>query len=158
MWYKVAHCGRKWVSVMFMGEFSHNLDTKGRLIIPARFRTELGEGLVLTIGLDGCLTLYTNESWQKIYAQLSQLPTTKSQARAFVRMLTSKATSVEIDSQGRILIPSNLSKLANITKECVVIGAGSKVEIWAKDVWEQYISDSQESFEELAESLTEFML
>ena len=141
-----------------MGEFSHNLDTKGRLIIPARFRAELGEGLVLTIGLDGCLTLYTNESWQKIYAQLSQLPTTKSQARAFVRMLTSKATSVEIDSQRRILIPSNLAKLANITKECVVIGAGSKVEIWAKDVWEQYISDSQESFEELAESLTEFML
>ena len=141
-----------------MGEFSHNLDAKGRLIIPARFRAELGEDLVLTIGLDGCLTLYTSDSWEKIYAQLSQLPTTKSQARAFVRMLTSKATSVEIDSQGRILIPSNLSKMANIVKECVVIGAGSKVEIWAKDVWEQYISESQESFEELAESLTEFML
>jgi len=141
-----------------MGEFSHNLDAKGRLIIPARFRSELGENLVLTIGLDGCLTLYTNESWQKIYAQLSQLPTTKSQARAFVRMLTSKASYVEIDSQGRILIPSNLATLAHIKKECVVIGAGSKVEIWAKDIWEQYISDSQESFEELAESLTEFML
>ena len=143
---------------MFMGEFFHNLDAKGRLIIPARFRNELGEGLVLTIGLDGCLTLYTSESWQKIYEQLSNLPTTKAQARAFIRMLTSKANFVEIDSQGRILIPSNLSKLAHIEKECVVIGAGSKVEIWAKDVWEQYNLESQESFEELAESLTEFML
>ena len=141
-----------------MGEFSHNLDAKGRLIIPASFRNELGLGLVLTIGLDGCLTLYTRESWEKIYAQLSTLPTTKSQARAFVRILTSKASQVDIDAQGRILIPANLIKDANLKKECVVIGSGSKVEIWAKDKWEQYIADSQESFEELAESLTEFML
>nr|WP_273402308.1 division/cell wall cluster transcriptional repressor MraZ [Traorella massiliensis] len=143
---------------MFMGEFSHNLDAKGRLIIPARFRSELKDGLILTQGLDGCLTLYTSEAWEKIYAQLQTLPTTKSQARAFVRILTSKACEVEIDSQGRILIPANLIKQANIKKECVVVGAGSKVEIWAKDVWEEYISNSEESFEELAESLTEFML
>lgn len=141
-----------------MGEFSHNLDAKGRLIIPARFRNELNETLIITQGLDGCLTLYTNEAWEKIYAQLQNLPTTKSQARAFVRMLTSKASEAEIDSQGRILIPANLIKLAHIQKECVVVGAGSKVEIWAKDVWEEYSSVSEESFEELAESLTEFML
>lgn len=143
---------------MFMGEFSHNLDSKGRLIIPAVFRNELGKGLVLTIGLDGCLTLYTHDTWEKIYAKLTDLPTTKSQARAFVRLLTSKASKVEIDPQGRILIPSNLLKHAHIQKECIVIGSGNKVEIWAKDVWEEYISNSQESFETLAESLTEFML
>lgn len=143
---------------MFMGEFSHNLDAKGRLIIPARFRNELKVNLIITQGLDGCLTLYTNEAWEKIYEQLQTLPTTKSQARAFVRILTSKASEVEIDSQGRILIPSNLITQAKIEKECMIIGAGSKVEIWAKDVWEAYMANSEESFEELAESLTEFML
>lgn len=141
-----------------MGEFSHNLDAKGRLIIPARFRNELKVNLIITQGLDGCLTLYTNEAWEKIYEQLQTLPTTKSQARAFVRILTSKASEVEIDSQGRILIPSNLITQAKIEKECMIIGAGSKVEIWAKDVWEAYMANSEESFEELAESLTEFML
>ncbi|MGN1344633.1 MAG: division/cell wall cluster transcriptional repressor MraZ [Traorella sp.] len=143
---------------MFMGEFSHNLDSKGRLIVPASFRNELGDDLVLTIGLDGCLTLYTKQSWDKIYEKLANLPTTKAQARAFVRMLTSKASKVEIDAQGRMLIPSNLIKAAHLVKECIVIGAGSKVEIWAKEVWEPYVENSQESFETLAESLTEFML
>lgn len=141
-----------------MGEFSHNLDSKGRLIVPASFRNELGDDLVLTIGLDGCLTLYTKQSWDKIYEKLANLPTTKAQARAFVRMLTSKASKVEIDAQGRMLIPSNLIKAAHLVKECIVIGAGSKVEIWAKEVWEPYVENSQESFETLAESLTEFML
>lgn len=141
-----------------MGEFSHNLDAKGRLIVPACFREELNGSLVITQGLDGCLTLYTQDAWKKIYEQLMTLPSTKPQARAFTRILTSQARTVEIDSQGRILIPSNLIKLVKIQKECVIIGAGSKVEIWAKDVWEEYISNSQEDFESLAESLTEFML
>ena len=141
-----------------MGEFSHNLDAKGRLIVPACFREELGGKLVVTQGLDGCLTLYTQEAWEKIYAQLQTLPTTKAQTRAFVRILTSQARGTEVDSQGRILIPSNLIKLANLKKECVIIGAGSKVEIWAKETWEEYIANSQESFEELAENLTEFTL
>lgn len=126
--------------------------------MPACFREELGGNLVVTQGLDGCLTLYTQEAWEKIYAQLQTLPTTKAQTRAFVRILTSQARSTEVDSQGRILIPSNLIKLANIKKACVIIGAGSKVEIWAKETWEEYIANSQESFEELAESLTEFTL
>lgn len=143
---------------MFMGEFSHNLDAKGRLIIPARFRNELKDGLILTQGLDGCLALYTQEAWEKIYEQLQNLPTTKAQARAFVRILTSKASEVEIDAQGRILVPANLIKQAHLQKECVVVGAGSKVEIWAKEVWDAYMESSEESFEELAESLTEFML
>lgn len=143
---------------MFMGEFSHNLDAKGRLIIPARFRNELKGHLIITKGLDGCLTLYTSEEWEKIYAQLQSLPATKAQARAYVRILTSKASEAEIDSQGRILIPANLVRLANIQKECVIVGAGSKVEIWAKDIWENYLAEREASFEEMAESLTEFML
>lgn len=141
-----------------MGEYQHNLDAKGRLIIPAKFRSELGMSMIVTQGLDGCLSIYTNEAWAKIYAQLQALPTTKKEARAFVRILTSKACEAEIDHQGRILIPSSLLKQAHIEKECTIVGAGEKVEIWATEIWENYLNESEESFEDLAESLTDFML
>ncbi len=143
---------------MFMGEYQHNLDAKGRLIIPAKFRSELGMNMIVTQGLDGCLSIYTKEAWDKIYAQLQLLPTTKKEARAFVRILTSKASEVEIDNQGRILIPAGLLKQAHIEKECTIVGAGEKVEIWASDAWANYLNESEESFEDLAESLTGFML
>lgn len=141
-----------------MGEYQHNLDAKGRLIIPAKFRSELGMNMIVTQGLDGCLSIYTKEAWDKIYAQLQLLPTTKKEARAFVRILTSKASEVEIDNQGRILIPAGLLKQAHIEKECTIVGAGEKVEIWASDAWANYLNESEESFEDLAESLTGFML
>lgn len=143
---------------MFMGEYQHNLDAKGRLIIPAKFRSELGMNMIVTQGLDGCLSIYTKEAWDKIYAQLQLLPTTKKEARAFVRILISKASEVEIDNQGRILIPAGLLKQAHIEKECTIVGAGEKVEIWASDAWANYLNESEESFEDLAESLTGFML
>ena len=143
---------------MFMGEYQHNLDAKGRLIIPAKFRSELGMNMIVTQGLDGCLSIYTKEAWDKIYAQLQLLPTTKKEARAFVRILTSKASEVEIDNQGRILIPAGLLKQVHIAKECTIVGAGEKVEIWASDAWANYLNESEESFEDLAESLTGFML
>lgn len=141
-----------------MGEYSHNLDAKGRLIVPAKFRSELGQNMIVTYGLDGCLTLYTQAAWQSIYAKLKELPTTKKEARAFVRILTSRASTVELDPQGRILIPANLIETAHINKECCIVGAGEKVEIWAKEAWDTYLSGSEDSFEELAESLTDFML
>ena len=102
---------------MFMGEYAHNIDKKGRIIIPAKFREELGDTLIITRGLDGCLSIYTKEQWQLIYEQLMKLPSTKKDARMFVRMMTSKAAECEIDAQGRILIPSSLIKLADLTKE-----------------------------------------
>ena len=104
-----------------------------------------------------CLTLYTLEGWQAIYEKLLTLPSTKKEVRLYVRMLTSKASEVELDNQGRILIPSSLIKEAGIKKECMIVGAAGKVE-WAKDRWETYIDDAEESFESIAESLTDLMI
>lgn len=143
---------------MFMGEYAHNIDKKGRMIIPAKFREELKETVVITRGLDGCLSVYTKEQWLQIYEQLQKLPTTKKDARMFVRMMTSKAAECEFDAQGRILIPSSLVELADLKKECMVIGAGNHVEIWAKERWEVVEEESDEAFEDIAENLTEFMI
>ncbi len=143
---------------MFMGEFAHSIDKKGRMIIPAKFREELGMKVIITRGLDGCLNGYTKDQWDKIYEQLLQLPTTKKDARMFVRMMTSKAAECEIDAQGRVLLPAGLIALANITKECMIIGAANHFEVWAKDRWEQVDEEASASFEDIAESLSEFIL
>lgn len=143
---------------MFMGEYAHNIDRKGRIIIPAKFREELQDHVIITRGLDGCLAVYTKEQWERIYEQLMKLPTTKKDARMFVRMMTSKAAECEIDAQGRVLIPAPLVKLADLVKECMIIGAANHVEIWAKERWEPVDEEADEAFEEIAESLTEFMI
>ena len=142
---------------MFMGEYAHNIDKKGRIIIPAKFREELGDH-VITRGLDGCLAVYTKEQWETIYEQLMKLPSTKKDARMFVRMMTSKAAECEIDAQGRVLIPSPLVKLAELVKECMVIGAANHVEIWSRERWEPVDEEANDAFEDIAESLTEFMI
>ena len=143
---------------MFMGEYAHNIDKKGRIIIPAKFREELGEHVIITRGLDGCLAVYTKEQWETIYEQLMKLPSTKKDARMFVRMMTSKAAECEIDAQGRVLIPSPLVKLAELVKECMVIGAANHVEIWSRERWEPVDEEENDAFEDIAESLTEFMI
>lgn len=143
---------------MFMGEYAHNIDKKGRIIIPAKFREELGEQIIITRGLDGCLSVYTKEQWEKIYEQLLNLPSTKKDARMFVRMMTSKAAECEIDNQGRILIPSPLIRIGELEKECMVIGAANHVEIWAKEKWDPVDEEANAAFEDIAENLTEFML
>lgn len=143
---------------MFMGEYAHNIDKKGRIIIPAKFREELGEHVIITRGLDGCLAVYTKEQWETIYEQLMKLPSTKKDAHMFVRMMTSKAAECEIDAQGRVLIPSPLVKLAELIKECMVIGAANHVEIWSRERWEPVDEEANETFEDIAESLTEFMI
>ena len=142
---------------MFMGEYAHNIDKKGRIIIPAKFREELGDHVIITRGLDGCLAVYTKEQWETIYEQL-KLPSTKKDARMFVRMMTSKAAECEIDAQGRVLIPSPLVKLAELVKECMVIGAANHVEIWSRERWEPVDEEANDAFEDIAESLTEFMI
>lgn len=142
---------------MFMGEYSHSLDAKNRLIIPARFRDELGDTFVVTRGFDGCLTVYTEDQWKKIVSQLEQLPVTKSEVRKYIRSLLSKAQECEFDSQGRIQLPQSLVGVADITKKCVIIGAADHLEIWSEERWDAYDETSDETFETDAETLTEFL-
>jgi len=140
---------------MFMGEYQHGLDAKGRLIIPAKFREELGEGAVITRGLDNCLFLFPKAEWTILEEKLKTLPLTKRDARQFVRFLFSGATECELDKQGRINIPQNLREFASIEKDAVVIEVSSRVEIWSKERWESYVDDAQESFEEIAENIVD---
>ena len=142
---------------MLVGEFNHNLDAKGRIIIPAKFRDELNGTFILTRGLDGCLTIYSTEKWEKIFEEINKLPETKKATRQYIRMLTANACECTLDNQGRILIPANLSGSVNITKECVVVGANSHVEIWDKATWNAYMDDASENFEDIAESLSDLI-
>lgn len=142
---------------MFIGEYYHNLDAKGRIIIPAKFRDELNGTFILTRGLDGCLTIYSTEKWEKIFEEINKLPETKKATRQYIRMLTANACECTMDNQGRILIPANLSGSVNITKECVVVGANSHVEIWDKATWNAYMDDASENFEDIAESLSDLI-
>ncbi|AWE06575.1 cell division/cell wall cluster transcriptional repressor MraZ [Lysinibacillus sp. 2017] len=141
---------------MFMGEFQHSIDVKGRMIVPAKFREPLGETFVLTRGLDQCIFGYPMDEWRKLEEKLKDLPMTKKDARAFARFFFSGATEVEVDKQGRINIPSTLIGYAHLEKECVVLGVSSKIEIWAKEAWNEYFNNSAESFNEIAENLIGF--
>ncbi|HLS35861.1 MAG TPA: division/cell wall cluster transcriptional repressor MraZ [Bacillota bacterium] len=141
---------------MFMGEFEHNIDAKGRIIVPAKFREGLGEKFVVTRGLDQCLFAYPLEEWQILEEKLKKLPLTKRDARAFTRFFFSGAIECEVDKQGRINIPQPLRKYAKLDKECTVIGVSSRIEFWSTEVWEDYFTESEESFAEIAENLMDF--
>jgi MraZ protein len=143
---------------MFMGEYQHNLDVKGRIIVPAKFRDGLGEKFVLTRGLDQCLFVYPLDEWKILEDKLKQLPLTKKDARKFTRFFLSGASECEIDKQGRISIPQSLRTYANLTKECTIIGVSNRLEIWDDAVWQQYVSESEDSFAEIAENLMDFDL
>lgn len=138
---------------MFMSEYQHNIDSKGRLFIPARFREGLGDSFIITKGLDGCLFVYTREEWDALEQKMKSLPFTKGDARAFVRFFFSGAAICEVDKQGRILIPVNLREYARLEKDVVIIGVSTRVEIWSKDQWEQYSARAASSYEETAEKL-----
>lgn len=142
---------------MFIGEYSHNLDAKGRIIIPSKFRDELHTTFILTRGFDGCLTIYSLEQWEKLFKEVNKLPTTKKDARQYIHVLTARACECTLDNQGRIQIPSFLSKPVNLTKECVIVGVNDHVEIWDKDTWNKYYDEAAGSFEEVAENLSEFL-
>ncbi len=137
-----------------MGEFEHTVDDKGRLIVPARFREELGFKFVVTRGLDRCLFVYPLGEWEKLVGEkLQGLPLGKTEARAFVRTLMSGATECELDKQGRIVLPANLRAYAGLEKDVVVIGVSTRVEIWAKAEWEKYSAAAEASFSEVAETV-----
>ncbi|MBO2943214.1 division/cell wall cluster transcriptional repressor MraZ [Paenibacillus sp. F411] len=141
---------------MFMGEYQHNIDDKGRLTIPAKFRELLGSSFVVTRGLDQCLFVYPHEEWAVMEQKLKSLPLMKSDARAFSRFFFSGAAECEWDKQGRVNLPANLREFAKLDKECVVIGVSSRVEVWSKDKWNEYYQQSEEAFNDIAEKLVDF--
>lgn len=140
---------------MFMGEYNHTIDAKGRVIVPAKFRETLGEEFVVTLGLDGCLFLYPNEEWHNFVSGLKNLPGSK-EARQLQRYFMAGAASCEVDKQGRILIPIKLREQAGLEKEVVFVGVLSKIEIWSKERWEA--NNTYDNMDEIAEHMSEFGL
>ncbi len=140
---------------MFMGEYQHSLDTKGRLIIPAKFRDELGNGAVVTRGLDNCLFLFPQPEWKLLEEKLKTLPLTKSDARQFVRFFFSGAAECDQDRQGRIMLPANLRTYSEIEKDVVVIGVSNRIEIWSQVRWTAYMEQAESSYESIAENIVE---
>lgn len=143
---------------MFTGEYQHGVDDKGRMIVPAKFREVLGEMFMMTKGLDNCLFVYPQAEWNTLESKLKNLPFTNKDARAFARFFFSGAVECEIDKQGRILINGNLREYAGIIKDVVIIGVGTRIEIWAKETWEGYSTETEKSYEELAEKMMELDL
>lgn len=138
---------------MLMGEFHHNIDEKNRLVIPSKFRSELGDTFIVTRGLDGCLFVYSLVEWSRITEKLKTLPFTQANARKFTRFLLSGAIEAELDKSGRVGITSSLIEYAGITKECVIIGANDRIEIWSKESWDKFMNDNNDEFAEIAENL-----
>ncbi|GFK24985.1 division/cell wall cluster transcriptional repressor MraZ [Tetragenococcus halophilus] len=143
---------------MLMGEFEHSIDTKGRLIVPSKLREQLGEKFVVTRGLDGCLFGYPQTEWEKLEEKLDQMPLAKKDARSFVRFFYSAATECEIDKQGRINIPNTLRKHASLEKNCVIIGVSTRIEIWDEKRWDDFSEETEENFDDIAETMIDFGL
>ena len=137
---------------MFIGEYEHSVDAKGRVIMPAKLREDIGEKFILTKGLDGCLFAYSQTEWANFEEKLKTLPLTNKNARDFVRFFLSGAIECEIDKQGRFLIPANLRTAAGLEKEAVIIGVGTRLEIWNKETWEK--CDENISADEIAANMT----
>jgi len=144
---------------MFYGEYTHSLDRKGRIILPSKLRDALKESFVekciMTKGLEGCLFLYPLDEWRLIEKEVRNLSLLKRDARAFSRLLISGACECVMDRQGRIFIPQNLRKYAEISKDIIVIGVSTRMEIWSKDRWLDYAKDKQSSYEDIAEKLVD---
>ena len=138
---------------MFIGEFHHNIDDKKRLIIPSKFREELGDEFVITRGIENCLYVYSKSSWDAITNKLGTLPFTKKNARSFNRFFLSGATVAEFDKNGRVLITSPQLSYAEITKECVIIGVGDRLEIWSYEKWKDFYDSASQDMSDIAETL-----
>ena len=150
----MVESGEKWgIDNMFIGEYHHTIDDKGRIIIPAKFRAELGSNFVVTRGIESCLFVYPNKNWNQICEKLNSLPFTRKDARIFNRFFMSGATNVELDKQGRINILAPLVQYAKLEKECVIIGTGDRLEIWALDEWMSFFDSTKENMSDIAENL-----
>ncbi len=140
---------------MFIGEYSHNLDDKGRMAIPVKFRRELAKGAVVTRGLDNCLFLYTKTEWAKLAEKLAALPISQSNSRAFARLMLAGAMDVEVDKQGRVVLPEYLRKFASIKKSLVVAGLYNRLEIWDEELWNKYKNQTEAESGAIAEKMAE---
>ena len=140
---------------MLIGEFEHSIDTKGRLVLPAKIKDDLGKEFIVTKGLDGCLFGYSLAEWNKFEEKLKTLPLTNKITRDFVRFFLSGAVEEETDKQGRFLLPANLREYASLTKDAVIIGVGTRIEIWDKKKWNEYKSEENLSVDKIAEKMTE---
>ena len=139
---------------MFIGEYEHSVDAKGRVIMPAKLREDIGEKFIVTKGLDGCLFAYSKTEWSNFEEKLKSLPLTNKNARDFVRFFLSGAVECEIDKQGRFLIPNNLREYAILEKEINIIGVGTRIEIWNRESWKKYSSSENISPDDIAENMT----
>ena len=140
---------------MLLGEYTHNLDAKGRMAIPAKFRTKLTAGAIITRGLDHCLFVFDSKEWEVLAQKLIALPLAQANSRAFVRLMLAGATDVELDKQGRILIPDYLREYAGLKKQAIVAGLYNRIEIWDSEAWKQYKSKTESVSDEIAEKLGE---
>lgn len=138
---------------MFIGEYSHNLDIKGRIAVPAKFRAGIKGGAVVTRGLDNCLSVYPAVEWKKVADKLAKLPISQAKSRAFARLMLAGAMQVDIDKQGRILLPDYLKRYAGINKKAVVTGLYNRIEIWDQTAWENYRISSEKDSSQIAEAL-----
>jgi MraZ protein len=140
---------------VFIGEYSHNLDEKGRLAVPKKFRADLSKGAVVTRGLDNCLFLYTKIEWKKLADKLATLPFSQAKARAFARLMLAGAMDVGVDKQGRVMLPEYLRSFAGLKKQVVVAGLYNRLELWDQKNWEAYKTKSEKESENIAEDMFE---
>lgn len=140
---------------MFIGEYSHSIDQKGRIAIPAKFRQQLKSGAIVTRGLDNCLFLYPRKDWNELANKLSKLPISQANTRAFSRLMLAGAMDVKLDTQGRIILPDYLRKFASLQKKTVITGLLNRLEIWDEQKWNSYKTNTEKSSGEIAEALGE---
>lgn len=140
---------------MFIGEYEHTIDEKGRMAVPSKFRDELAKGAVVTRGLDNCLFVYPMDEWEKLASKLANLPIAKANTRAFARLMLSGAMDVKLDKQGRVIVPDYLKKYAGISKKVVVTGLYNRLEIWDEATWNKYRSGTEKTSGDIAEQLSE---
>lgn len=140
---------------MFIGEYKHNIDEKGRLAVPVKFRAKLAQGVVITRGLDNCLFLYSREEWQKLALKLAGLPISQANTRAFSRLMLAGAMDADLDRQGRIIVPDYLRQYADIKKKAVITGLYNRLEIWDEEAWETYKGATEKNSSDIAEALGE---
>ena len=138
---------------MFMGEYNHTIDAKGRLIVPAKFREILGDNFIVTKGLDGCLFVYPNDEWTRFEEKLKSLPLTNKNARQFTRFFLAGAAACEVDTQGRILLPQVLREFASLEKDVVLVGVASRIEIWSRERWDESMNTYDGDMDEVAENM-----
>ncbi len=140
---------------MLLGEYTHSIDQKGRVAVPAKFRSKISSGAILTRGLDNCLFLFGEKEWQALAEKLIALPLAQANSRAFTRLMLAGAMDVEIDTQGRILVPEYLRTYAGLGKQVVIAGLYNRIELWDAEAWAKYKQKTESQSQEIAEKLSD---